>query len=248
MKKKFGLIGKTLKHSFSKTYFEKKFADLKIDAEYENIELDEIEKFSSIVSKPDGPWLMASGLNVTIPYKESIIPFLDELDITAKNIGAVNCIQFKNGKKIGHNTDAFGFKQLIKPFFEAHHERAIIIGTGGASKAVSFVLEELGVSVIFISRNPQGRVQFSYDEMNENMINFNGIIVNTTPVGMFPNTDACPEIPYQFLSSKHLVIDLIYNPNETLFMQKAKAHGATVINGETMLHQQAEKSWEIWNQ
>lgn len=247
MKKKYGLIGKTLKHSFSKTYFEKKFADLKIDAEYENIEIDSIEKFPNTIASADWKGIVPQGLNVTIPYKESIIPFLDELDITAKNIGAVNCIQFRNGKKIGHNTDAFGFKQLIKPFFEAHHERAIILGTGGASKAVNFVLEELGVSVIFISRNPKGRNQFSYDEMNENMIKFNGIIVNTTPIGMFPNVDEAPEIPYQFLTSKHLIIDLIYNPKESLFMKKAKAHGAVVINGETMLHQQAEKSWEIWN-
>ena len=160
MKKKYGLIGKTLKHSFSKTYFEKKFADLKIEGEYENIEIDSIEKFHNAISRFEET-VIPTGLNVTIPYKESIIPFLDELDFTAKNIGAVNCIQIKDGKKIGYNTDAFGFKQLIKPFFEAHHERAIILGTGGASKAVNFVLEELGVSVIFISRNPKGSNQLT---------------------------------------------------------------------------------------
>jgi len=241
MTKKYGLIGKSLTHSFSKSYFEKKISDLNIDARYENFEISSIDQFRN------GPWINVDGLNVTIPYKESIIPYLDDLDISAKNIGAVNCIQFKNGKMIGHNTDAFGFKQLIKPFFESHHERAIILGTGGASKAVNFVLEELGVSVIFISRNPQKKNEFSYDEMNENMISFNGIIVNTTPVGTFPNINEAPGIPYQYLTSRHLVIDLVYNPKETLFMKKAKEKGATVINGETMLHQQAEKSWEIWN-
>ena len=240
--KKFGLIGKSLKHSFSKSFFEKKFADLKTDAQYVNYELNEISEFP-LIAKGEG----LSGLNVTIPYKESIIPYLDDLDITAKQIGAVNCVQFKDGKLTGHNTDAFGFKQLIKPFFESHHERAIIIGTGGASKAVNFVLEELGVSVIYLSRNPKKRNEFSYDDVNENMMRFNKIIVNTTPVGMFPNVDEAPAIPYEFLTPQHLVIDLIYNPKETMFLQKAKAHGAVTINGETMLHQQAERSWEIWN-
>jgi shikimate dehydrogenase len=245
--KTYGLIGKSLKHSFSKSYFEKKFADLGIDAEYLNFELDSIAEFNSMFRGDASRRVPTSGLNVTIPYKESIIPYLDDLDITAKQIGAVNCIQFKNGKLIGHNTDAYGFQQLIKPFFESHHERAIIIGTGGASKAVNFVLEQLGVSVIHLSRDPKKQNAFSYDDANENMIRFNKIIVNTTPVGMFPHVNEAPAIPYEFITPQHLVVDLVYNPKETLFLQKAKAMGATVINGETMLHQQAEKSWEIWN-
>lgn len=248
MTKQYGLIGKSLKHSFSKSYFEKKFADLNIDAGYKNFEFDTTDElYSFLTALRRNATATMSGLNVTIPYKESIIPFLDDLDDTAKQIGAVNCIQFKNGKLIGHNTDAFGFQQLIKPFFESHHERAIILGTGGASKAVSYVLEQLGVSVIFISRDPKKGNEFSYNEMNENMMRFNKIIVNTTPVGMFPDIDQAPGIPYELLTPQHLVVDLIYNPKETLFMQKAKEHGAKAINGETMLHQQAERSWEIWN-
>jgi shikimate dehydrogenase len=249
--KTYGLIGKSLKHSFSKSYFEKKFADLGIHAEYMNFELEAIEEFPNLISgrlRTDGTYpVPTGGLNVTIPYKQSILPYLDDLDATAKQIGAVNCIQFKNGKLTGHNTDAYGFQQLIKPFFEAHHERALIIGTGGASKAVNFVLEQLGVSVVYLSRNPRNLNEFSYDDANENMIRFNKIIVNTTPLGMFPTVNEAPPVPYEFITPQHLVIDLIYNPNETLFLKKAKEKGAVAINGETMLHQQAERSWEIWN-
>lgn len=239
--KRFGLIGKTLGHTFSKPYFEAKFKTIGENATYENVELAEISEVQQILTQG------YSGLNVTIPYKEAIIPYLDELTPVANEIGAVNTVLFKNGKSIGTNTDAFGFKQMIKPFFESHHERALIIGTGGASKAVAYVLEELGVRVSYLSRTPKANNEFSYEDVNENMILFHGIIVNTSPVGGFPKPEEAVQIPYQFLTPKHLVIDLIYNPSETLFLKNAKAQGATVLNGLTMLHQQAEKAWELWN-
>lgn len=242
MKKKYGLIGKKLSHSFSKSFFENKFQSLNIDCSYDNFELETISEITNVF---DTPHLV--GLNVTIPYKEAVIPFLDELDESAKAVQAVNCIHLKNGKRIGYNTDVFGFRQMIKPFLESHHERALILGKGGAAKAVAHVLNELGLAVFFVTRNPKDENDFSYNDINEAMIRSCGIIVNTTPVGMFPNIENSPAIPYEFLSDKNLAVDLIYNPKETLFMKNAKSFGANAINGETMLHQQAEKSWEIWN-
>ncbi len=241
--KKFGLIGKKLAHSFSKTYFTKKFKELDIEATYDNIEIPAIRMVKTVLKHG----AIYDGLNVTIPYKTAIIPYLDELDESAKAVGAVNTVLNKNGQFIGFNTDVYGFKQMIKPFFKSHHERALIFGTGGASKAVAFVLEQLGSSVITVSRTPEGANQFGYDEVNENMIAFNTIIVNCTPVGTYPNVDECLPLPYEALTDKHLVIDLIYNPEETLFLKKAKAQQAWTLNGLTMLHQQAEKAWEIWN-
>lgn len=242
MTKKYGLIGQKLSHSFSKKFFEKKFRDQSIDGTYENFEMEDISGIQAVFQIGN-----LAGLNVTIPYKEVILPFLDDLDESAKMVGAVNCIQVKNGKRIGYNTDVFGFRQMIKPFLESHHERALILGKGGASKAVASVLKELGLSVFFVTRNPKEENDFAYNEINERMIQSCGIIVNTTPVGMFPDIDTAPEIPYTFLTDKNLVVDLIYNPKETLFMKRARSFGANVINGETMLYQQAEKSWEIWN-
>lgn len=242
MKKKYGLIGKTLGHSFSKKYFEAKFLQLNTTANFENYECANLVEVADVLGRKD-----ISGLSVTIPYKTEILPLLSDLDDSAKQVGAVNCVKFIGDKRIGFNTDVFGFKQLIKPFFEAHHERAMILGTGGASKAVAFVLEELGVDVIYISRQPKEADEYSYQAINEKMMAYHGIVVNTTPVGTFPNVNECPEIPYHLISSKHLLVDLVYNPKETEFLKKGKAQGAVVINGETMLHQQAEKAWQIWN-
>jgi len=242
MTKKYGLIGKKLGHSFSKDFFEKKFRNLNLDVTYENFELADISAIKTVFEIPE-----LVGLNVTIPYKQSVIPFLDQLDETAKAVGAVNCIHLKNGQKTGYNTDVFGFRQMIKPFLESHHERALILGKGGASKAVEYVLKELGLAVFFATRNPEEEHDFGYDEINERMIQACGIIVNTTPLGMFPDVEFFPQIPYEFLTDKNLAVDLIYNPKETVFMKKARSFGANAINGETMLHQQAEKSWEIWN-
>lgn len=237
---KFGLIGKTLGHSFSQRFFEDYFAKNEIDASFSNFELAEIDEIKAVFESG------VSGLSVTIPYKESIIPFLDEVTEEVRKIGAVNCIQFKNGKTIGHNTDVYGFHQTIKPFLTNQHERAIILGTGGASKAVKFVLERIGIDCIFISRNPKGEKQFSYEEINSYMLNACKLVVNTTPVGTFPNVDDQIEFPFSFLTDKHLVVDLIYNPAETQFLKHSKEFGATIMNGETMLKQQALKAWEIW--
>lgn len=240
----YGLIGKNLSHSFSKQYFQKKFEELGLDyLEYTNFELNDISEIKTVLSK--NPLLR--GFNVTIPYKESIIPFMDELSPEARGIAAVNCVKISNGKLIGHNTDAYGFATSIKPFLEPQHSRALVLGTGGASKAVVFVLKRLNVEVFFASTSKKRQGTFAYETLNERLFNACKFIINATPVGMFPNVNECPNIPYECLSSQHLVYDLIYNPEETLFLKKAKEQGATTINGLSMLQLQAEKSWEIWN-
>lgn len=240
-KRQYGLIGYKLGHSFSRAYFTQKFEKEKIPATYENYELEQIDDVRDLLETD------IKGFNVTIPYKKQILPFLDRVDGVAAEIGAVNTIKRQDDNWIGYNTDVYGFRQMIKPFFKSHHERAMILGTGGAAEAVNYVLEHLGVNVISISRSPKGSNQFHYNEVNENMIRFNGIIVNTTPVGTFPNVDECPDIPYHFINDQHLVIDLIYNPEETLFLKKSKDAGAVTLNGKTMLQQQAEEAWRIWN-
>ena len=237
---KFALLGKTLGHSFSKKFFTEHFTKTAIEATYENIELADISDVKNILTHN------FNGFNVTIPYKESIIPFLDELSPEAKVIGAVNTIAIRNGRSIGFNTDAFGFQQSIKPFLTNLHEKALILGTGGASKAVAFVLKNIGINVLFVSRNPTKPNEFSYSDINENMLRACKLIVQTTPVGTFPSITDCPAFPFQHLTSVHLVVDLIYNPSETLFLHQAKQSGATILNGESMLKEQALKSWEIW--
>ena len=240
--KRFGLIGKRLTHSFSPDFFKQFFNQQRIEATYELFELETIEDCKSILCNE-----MISGLNVTVPYKIEVISFLDELDEIAKSIGAVNVIAFRDGKTIGFNTDAFGFQQSIKPFLTFKHERALILGTGGASKAVEYVFKQIGIDVLYISQNPNGRNKhFSYSEINEHMVNACKVIVNCTPVGTFPNIEDCIDFPFQHLTIDHLVIDLIYNPAKTKFLEKAEKNGATILNGESMLKEQALKSWEIW--
>ena len=241
--KTYGLIGKSLSHSFSKKHFIQKFEHLGMkDCEYINIEIASIEEFVEKVKE-----LNPKGLNVTIPYKKAILPFLDELDEVAKEIGAVNTIVFKNGKLKGYNTDAFGFHQSIKPFFKPQHERALILGTGGASKAVEYVLKQYGVEVFFASRKETNGNVLNWDAINENVVKHHLLIVNCTPLGMFPNVDSKPDIPYSALTEGHLLVDLVYNPEESLFLKLGKEKGAKVLNGLTMLKQQAEKSWELWD-
>lgn len=240
--KRFGLIGKTLKHSFSQPFFTEFFRENGIDAVYENFELKDKSEILSLLQEN------LSGVSVTIPYKEEIIPFLEELSPEAATIGAVNCVAFKEGKTIGHNTDAYGFHQSIKPFLTNKHERAIIFGTGGASKAVVYVLKQIGIDCIFISRNPDGENQFSYADINEHMLNACKLIVNCTPVGMYPDSGACIDLPFQYLTPDHLVVDLIYNPVKTQLLQRSEAQGAQILNGETMLKQQALMAWKIWQQ
>jgi shikimate dehydrogenase len=240
--KVYGLLGKTLQHSFSANFFSDYFVNENIVAKYQNFELAAIEDIQSVFD------LKPAGLNVTIPYKESVIPFLDELDPIAEKIGAVNTIVFDGDKKIGYNTDAFGFKQAIKPFLNNQHERALILGTGGAAKAVASVLKEIGVDVIFISRDPHGKNKhFNYSEVNLQMLNACKLMVNCTPVGTFPNSADFLPLPYEGIGKDHLVIDLIYNPIKSMFLQKAENQGATIMNGEGMLKAQAMKSWSLWN-
>ncbi len=238
---RFGLVGKRLDYSFSKTFFTDFFEKNKLNYTYENIEIPDISEIKSILES--GKF---SGLNVTIPYKESIIPFLDELSPEAKAIGAVNTVSFENGKAIGHNTDAFGFQQSIKPFLDNRHERAMILGTGGASKAIAYVLNNIGLNVIFISRNPKGENQFSYADVNQNMVNACKMIVNCTPIGTFPNVDEKPDFPMGFVTDNHFVVDLIYNPEKTRFLIEAEAKGAMILNGYSMLKEQALKAFDLW--
>jgi shikimate dehydrogenase len=241
--KKFGLIGKALGHSFSKSFFDEKFKKEGINASYVNFELPRIEDFDQLLNN----YPELNGINVTVPYKTEIIPFLDELSDKAEEIGAVNTIQFNAGKLIGHNTDAFGFQQSIKPFLRNVHERALILGTGGASKAVAYVLKNLGIEVSFLSRNPSDENEFSYEDTNELMVDAFKLIVNCTPIGTFPTVDDMPKFPIQFVNEDHLVIDLIYNPEQTKLLRIAKEQGADTLNGLSMLQHQALKAWEIWN-
>ena len=239
--RKYGLLGKTLNYSFSKHFFEDYFQKNKIDACFDNYEIATIDSIDEVFAQH------LSGLTVTIPYKEEIIPFLDSISDEAKAIGAANVVQFKDGQKVGHNTDAFGFHQSIKPFLTFHHERALILGTGGAAKAVAHVFRSLGIDVIFCSRNPQGRNQFSYPEINEHMLNACKVIVNCTPLGTFPDVDECIELPFDHLTADHLVIDVVYNPPKSEFLTRAENAGATILNGESMLRHQALRAFEIWN-
>lgn len=242
--KRFGLIGKKLGHSFSATYFNNRFQKENLnDHLYSLFELGSIEEFPDLLmNTPD-----LCGLNVTIPFKEAVLPYLDEIDPSAKAIGAVNTIQFKAGKTIGYNTDAYGFKASIRPFLENKHERALILGTGGASKAVAHVLEELGITVFYASRNPQNQQSFRYEDVNEPIMNACLLVVNCTPLGMHPNIAEIPAIPMHLIGPNHFVVDLIYNPEETLLLHHAKENGAIVLNGLDMLHFQANKAWEVWN-
>lgn len=237
----YGLIGKTLGYSFSKSFFERYFSENDIDAQFVNFELAAIEDMNRVFEQQIG------GLSVTIPYKESIIPFLDDLSIEAKVIGAVNCIQFKDGLKVGHNTDAYGFQQSIKPFLTNQHERALIFGTGGASKAIAYVLKNLGIDVLFISQDPKGDKLFSYAEVNNHMLNACKLLVNCTPVGTLDYKDSKFDLPFEYLTPDHLVVDLVYNPPMTDLLLKSKQQGATILNGESMLKHQALQSWKIWN-
>ncbi len=241
-----GLIGKTLAHSFSKSYFENKFEEEKLaNHSYELFELNSIEEFPELLK--NNPNLV--GLNVTIPYKESVIPFLDELDETAKEIGAVNTIKIsrKEGKTIlkGYNTDAKGFGLSIKPFLKNTHERALILGTGGGSKAVNYVLKNLGITTLFVSRNAKEN-ELNYKDLNDYVMKFHKLVINTTPLGMSPNEDTFPDIPYSLLDESHTLIDLVYNPKQSQFLTKGKEEGTEILNGLSMLHHQANEAWKIW--
>ena len=246
IEKKFGLLGKNIAYSFSKKYFTDKFKSLKLDHyEYVNYDLPKIELFRQIVLK-DIPKL--GGLNVTIPYKESIVDYLDELDEQAAEIAAVNTIKIlKNNKLKGFNTDVFGFEKSLKSCWRGDEKKALILGTGGASKAVAFVLKKLGIDYLFVSRSPGKPGTISYASLNKTMIREHDMIINCSPLGTYPDLDAKPDLPYEYLTNRHLLYDLIYNPDKTAFLQMGEKAGATIMNGRLMLELQAERSWEIWN-
>lgn len=239
----YGLIGYPLTHSFSEQYFKEKFIREEIEnCKYELFPLENIEdiRFLFEVNKD------LKGINVTIPYKESVIEYLDDLDEIAEKIGAVNCIKIDEIQKVGYNTDYSGFRDSLKPLLKQHHKKALILGTGGASKAIKYALQELNIEPKFVSRS-KAENNFVYTELTKEIIAEFPVIINCTPAGMFPDTDTAPEIPYQFLTKNNLLFDLIYNPDKTLFLQNGEKRGATVKNGLEMLKLQAEYAWDIWN-
>ncbi len=243
--KKLGLLGKNISYSFSRSYFKEKFEKEEItDTSYENFDIESIDLFSDLVKNTKG----LEGMNVTIPYKEEVMPFLDDINEQAAEIGAVNTIKVtKDGKLIGYNTDCYGFKESIKPLLKPHHKKALILGTGGASKAVAYSLKNLGIEFKYVSRRMSKGIGFTYDTLDEKDIENHTIIINCTPLGTFPNIENYPDIPYSSITDKHILFDLIYNPEETKFLNFGKQKGATLINGLKMLQLQAEKAWSIWN-
>lgn len=246
--KRYGLLGYPLTHSFSKRYFTEKFEKENIDSKYDNFEIDNINKFPSIIK--NNPEIV--GLNVTIPYKEQVLPYLDELNDSAREIGAVNTIRVQPTKSgvflKGFNTDTYGFETTIKPFINKHHKKALILGTGGASKALKYVLTKLGIEFISASIEDLKDKEIRYEDIDKKMMLERTLIINATPLGTFPKVDASPPIPYEFITDRHFLFDLVYNPEVTQFLSKGMEKGATVKNGYEMLLQQAIKSYEIWNE
>lgn len=243
-KKKFGLLGKNISYSFSKKYFTDKFEKINFTHySYTNFDIDSITEFPTLVANTKN----LKGLNVTIPYKEAIIPYLTKMSKNAEIIGAVNVIKItKNGNLKGYNSDFYGFKKALEPLLQDSHKKALILGTGGASKAIAFALKKLKIEYDFVSRNPS-EYEFTYQELDKEIFDDYQIIINTTPVGTFPSIDDCPPLDYSLFTDKHIAFDLIYNPEETKFLRLAKEQGAVTKNGYDMLVFQADKSWEIWN-
>lgn len=237
----YGLIGYPLGHSFSRKYFTKKFANNGIDAEYRNFPISAIGELSAVI---DGnPSLR--GFSVTLPYKEQIIPYLDSIDPEAEAIGAINCVKITGGKLRGYNTDVYGFRNSLLELIGTERPDAIVLGTGGASKAVKYALSQLGIVYKEVSRTPTAE-RLTYGDIDENVIGKHRLIINATPLGTFPDTEKYPDIPYAMLSDRHFLFDLVYNPLETEFMKRGKLRGAQVTNGYDMLTGQAERAWEIW--
>lgn len=257
--KKYGLIGYPLTHSFSKKYFTEKFEKEELDNyQYDLYPLPNLSDLPDLIKGiPE-----LCGLNVTVPHKIGVMFYLDKIDPAAKEIDAVNCIKIVNHQPVeaffsgelssmkvrleGYNTDAFAFEASLKPLLKKHHQKALILGNGGAARAVAYILNKLGISYRLVSRRAIGK-QLSYDKLDADVMSERLLIVNTTPLGTAPNIDECPDIPYELLGPRHLLYDLVYNPAETEFLKRAKARGASIKNGMEMLHLQAEKSWEIWN-
>lgn len=246
MSRKFGLVGYPLQHSFSQAYHNERFARWGLDAVYVNYELSDISSLRNIVGADNE----LEGLNVTIPYKQAVMTLLDEIDVTAKTIGAVNVIRIERSvegvRMIGYNSDYIGFRNSLSPLLQSSHTCALVLGTGGASKAVCAALQDMGLTVRLVSRTPQ-EGQLGYDALTAQVMAEHTVVVNTTPLGMYPHIDSCAPIPYDMLTHRHLCYDVVYNPAETLFMRQAASRGATVCNGLDMLYGQADAAWEIWN-
>ena len=238
--KLFGLLGKDIGYSFSRNYFSNKFRAENLRHEYVNFDLENLSTFKSLLKRDD-----IYGMNVTIPYKQEVIPFLDEIDPVAKAIGAVNTIVFKDNKRLGYNTDHIGFQNTLLNYLKPHHDKALVLGTGGASKAVCYVLEQLKIQVRKVSRS-EGPDRKAYHQLSAKDYKEHSLLINCTPLGTHPKTDAFPPIDYKQLNAEHLLYDLIYNPEVTTFMQMGKDKGATVLNGYQMLVEQAEASWNLW--
>ncbi len=243
--KVYGLIGYPLTHSFSTAYFKEKFRQEKIcDNAYRNFEIPDIHEMTHLRTAVPN----LAGLNVTLPYKESVIPFLDQLDPVAEAVGAVNVIRFfSDGTSRGYNTDVTGFQRSILPFLDDPPYHALVLGTGGASKSVAYVLETLKIPYVLVSRTPVNLNEIGYDELDRQAVREHNLIINATPLGMHPNEEGYPRIPYAGVDHSHLLFDLVYNPEKTRFLEKGQEHGARVVNGTEMLRIQAEESWKIWN-
>ncbi len=238
--KLFGLLGKDIGYSFSRNYFSNKFRAENLRHEYVNFDLENLSTFKSLLKRDD-----IYGMNVTIPYKQEVIPFLDEIDPVAKAIGAVNTIVFKDNKRLGYNTDHIGFQNTLLNYLKPHHDKALVLGTGGASKAVCYVLEQLKIQVRKVSRS-EGPDRKPYHQLSAKDYKEHSLLINCTPLGTHPNINAYPPIDYEKISKKHLLYELIYNPEVTAFMKMGKAKGAEVVNGYQMLVDQAEASWNLW--
>lgn len=239
----FGLIGYPLGHSFSKKYFADKFEREGITGnEYDLYPLEHIGQLEELlVSNPN-----LAGLNVTIPYKEQVIAYLDSMSPVVEEIGACNCIHIQDGRLMGHNTDVIGFSKSLLPKLKPHHNKALLLGTGGSSKAVAYTLKELRIPFLQVSRTPVGGM-IGYEDIDQSILETHTLLINTTPVGMYPDIEKAPAIPYQFIGAGHYLFDLVYNPERTRFLLEGALRGATVENGSDMLVIQAEASWEIWN-
>jgi len=240
----FGIIGKTLVHSFSKRYFDEKFKNEGIsDCIFNQYTLENIDEIKSLISS--NPNL--KGFSVTIPYKEAIIPYLDEMDDIVEDIGACNCVKIEDGKLKGYNTDVLGFLESFLTMYEIHYFNAIILGNGGASKAVKYALEQLSIESTIVARNPRNKDEIQWNSLDSEQFKKANIVINTTPLGTFPSIEEYPQISYTELNEHFLAFDLIYNPEETIFLKNAREQGAKTINGYEMLEIQADKAWEIWN-
>ena len=247
--RKYGLAGFPVQHSFSKDFFTKKFQQLAVDADFLLFENPSLNVVMDEILRVEG----LKGFSVTKPFKEQIISRLDMLDKTAAAVGAVNCVKIsrnKNGKPVfleGYNTDITGFEFSLKKYLQPHHNQALILGTGGAAKAVAYVLEKLQIEYLFVTRTPTGCKHIRYSILHRQLMEEHTVIINATPLGMFPDTGSFPPLPYEYAGKNHLFFDLVYNPDKTLFLKKAEARGATIVNGLEMLYKQAEAAWEIWN-